>query len=71
MQQYSQVTAPDNPEKPVGEINWKTGKEVFTPYSKDKDTHPSFKARADRVNKRVPGFTLSQLDQVAQAIQSA
>ena len=42
MQQYSQVTAPDNPEKPVGEINWKTGKEVFTPYSKDKGTHPSF-----------------------------
>ena len=68
-QQYSQVTAPDNPEKPVGEISSKTGKEVFTPYSKD--THPSFKARAERVNKRVPGFTLSQLDQVAQTIQSA
>jgi hypothetical protein len=71
MQQYSEVTAPDNPEKPVGRLSIETGKEVFTPYSKNKDTHPSFKARADRVNKKVPGFTLSQLDQVEQAIQSA
>ena len=71
MQQYSEVTAPDNPEKPVGMLSSKTGKEVFTPYSKDNDTHPSFKARAERVNKKVPGFTLSQLDQVEQAIQSA
>ena len=68
---YIEVTDPDNPEKPVGALDTRPNAATrFTPYGPD-PSHPSFKARADRVNKVVPGFTLSQLDQVEQAIQSA
>jgi len=68
---YIEVTDPDNPEKPVGALD--TRPNALNPlrsYGPD-PSHPSLKARAERVNKMVPGFTLSQLDQVEQAIQSA
>jgi hypothetical protein len=68
---YIEVTDPDNPEKPVGALDTRPNAVTkFTPYGPD-PSHPSLKARAERVNKLVPGFTLSQLDQVEQAIQSA
>jgi hypothetical protein len=68
---YIEVTDPDNPEKPVGALDTRPNAiNKFTPYGPD-PSHPSLKARAERVNKKVPGFTLSQLDQVEQAIQSA
>jgi hypothetical protein len=68
---YIEVTDPNNPEKPVGRLDTRPNIiNKFTPYDPDPD-HPSFKARSERVNKLVPGFTLSQLDQVEQAIQSA
>ena len=70
-QQYIEATDPDNPEKPVGRLSTNPNDiNKFQSYGPDPE-HPSFKARADRVNKKVPGFTLSQLDQVEQAIQSA
>ena len=70
-QQYIEATDPDNPEKPVGCLSTNPNDiNKFQSYGPDPE-HPSFKARADRVNKVVPGFTLSQLDQVEQAIQSA
>jgi hypothetical protein len=68
---YIEVTDPDNPEKPVGALDTRPNANTrFTPYGPD-PSHPSLKARAERVNKKVPGFTLSQLDQVEQAIQTA
>ena len=68
---YIEVTDPDNPEKPVGALDTRPNAATrFTSYGPD-PSHPSLKSRADRVNKKVPGFTLSQLDQVEQAIQSA
>jgi hypothetical protein len=68
---YIEVTDPDNPEKPVGALDTRPNAFTrFKSYGPD-PSHPSLKARAERVNKKVPGFTLSQLDQVEQAIQSA
>jgi len=68
---YIEVTDPDNPEKPVGALDTRPNAVTrFKSYGPD-PSHPSLKARAERVNKLVPGFTLSQLDQVEQAIQSA
>jgi len=68
---YIEVTDPNNPEKPVGVLDTRPNAVTrFKSYGPD-PSHPSLKARAERVNKMVPGFTLSQLDQVEQAIQSA
>jgi hypothetical protein len=68
---YIEVTDPDNPEKPVGALDTRPNAATrFKSYGPN-PSHPSLNSRAERVNKMVPGFTLSQLDQVEQAIQSA